>query len=63
MSEPQRPIIGPARQFGSGASVRAIRDSQGRIVAEVNTETADVRTIRRGEVVEFNARTGEVRRG
>lgn len=42
--------------------VRTIRDSRGRIVAEVDTRTADVRTIRRGEVVEFNAKTGEVKK-
>lgn len=56
MNRPQSP------QPNSG-QVRTIRDSRGRIVAEVDTRTADVRTIRRGELIEFNAKTGEVKRG
>jgi hypothetical protein len=43
--------------------VRTIRDSQGRKVAVVDTRTGTVTVRQRGEAVEFNARTGQVRQG
>jgi DNA topoisomerase I len=49
-----------SRPATNQGELRAIRDSQGRIVAEVNLASADVTTRRRGELVTFNAITGLV---